>query len=122
MNENELTVDEVKRGLGEKTNARGYRQFSEEGALAAVRFALKRAERGVSVGQAAEELGLKGWTLHRWLQKHRRGDGRELKGFHQVEVKTPERKPVVHGGCGVRVDGLCVDEIAQLLRELACSA
>ena len=123
MNENELTVDDVKRVLGERTNARGYRKFSEEGAMAAVKFALKRAEVGMSAVEVAEELGLKGWTLQRWIQNHRRGDGRERKGFHRVEVKAPlERKPVVHGACGVRVDGLSVDEIARLLRELSCSA
>jgi transposase-like protein len=120
---NELTVDEVRRALGEKTNARGYRMFSEEGAGAAVRFALQRAESGVSAGRVAEELGLKGWTLQRWLQNFRRGDGRERKGFHRVDVKAAvPAKPVVHGACGVRVDGLSLDEIARLLRELSCSA
>ncbi len=85
-------------------------------------FALKRIEAGASAGQIADELGLKGWTLQRWLQRHRQDGGGPLEGFHEVRVQaTTTKKVVVHGVCGVSVDGLTVDDVAQLLRELSCS-
>jgi transposase-like protein len=124
MNETELTVEEVRLALGENTNARGYRSFSSEGKVAAVTFALKRLEGGASSSEIADELGLKGWTLQRWLQHQRRSDGPQSEGFHRVEVKAPPKKKtvVVRGACGVSVEGLAVDDVARLLRELSCSA
>lgn len=124
MNKTELTVEEVRLALGENTNARGYRSFTGEGKVAAVTFALKRLEGGVSSNAIADELGLKGWTLQRWLQHERRADGPRPEGFHRVEVKAlPKKKTVVvRGACGVSVEGLAVDDVARLLRELSCSA
>jgi hypothetical protein len=43
--------------------------------------------------------------------------------FHPVEVKSEARSPaglVVHGPGGVRVEGLSVQQVAQLLKVLAC--
>jgi transposase-like protein len=123
MSETELTVDEVRRALSEKTNARGYRTFTKAAHATVVKFALTRIDAGASATEVADELGLKGWTLQRWLQNHRRqGEARE--GFQQLEVKESptKRSLVVHGACGVTVDGLTLDEVARLLRELSCSA
>jgi hypothetical protein len=120
MNE---TVEEVRLALGEKTNARGYRGFTCEAKKAATTFALKRMEEGATANHVAEELGLKGWTLQRWLQNHR--DAREPRDeFHRVEVLPARVKKavVVRGACGVSVEGLTVTDVAQLLRELSCSA
>src|SRR5205823_6307380 len=99
MNENELAVEEVRRALGEKTNARGYRSFTKECRAVAVKFALERIDAGVSAGELADELGLKGWTLQRWLQRHRREGAEAREDFHQVEVKmaVPAKKVVVRG-------------------------
>jgi hypothetical protein len=89
-----------------------------------VTFALKRIEAGASAGEVADELGLKGWTLQRWLQHHRCQSEPRRDGFQQLEVTAvpPTRAVVVRGACGVSVEGLTVDEVARLLRELSCSA
>ena len=123
MNERALTVEEVRRGLGERADSRGYRKFTKEAAATAVTFALARIKAGASAAEIADELGLKDWTLQRWLQWHRRGNGNRDGGFHRVEVKAPPARTVVlRGACGVSVEGLSVDELARLLRELSCSA
>src|SRR5450631_2934195 len=105
------TVEEVRLALGEKTNARGYRSFTKEAKSAATTFALQRIEGGASANQVAEELGLKGWTLQRWLQNHR-GAERPGEEFHRVEVLPPQVKKmvVVRGACGLSVEGLSVKD------------
>ena len=120
MNE---TVEEVRLALGGKTNARGFRSFTNEAKSAATTFALSRIAEGATANQVAEQLGLNGWTLQRWLQNHR-GAERPRDEFHRVEVLPAQVKEavVVRGACGVSVEGLSVKAIAQLLRELSCSA
>jgi hypothetical protein len=120
MNE---TVEEVRLALGEKSNARGYRSFTSEAKGVATRFALQRIAEGATANQVAEELGLKGWTLQRWLQNHRSA-GEAPDEFHRVEVlpASVKKAVVVRGACGVSVEGLSVNDVAQLLRELSCSA
>jgi transposase-like protein len=124
MNETELTIEDVRRAMGESTNTRGYRTFTKAAHATVVKFALNRIEAGSSAGEVADELGLKGWTLQRWLQNHRRDGGPGVAGFQQLKVKDAptKRALVVRGACGVTIDGLTVDEVARLLRELSCSA
>jgi transposase-like protein len=124
MNGIEQGAEAVRQMFGHKTNKRGHRLFTKEAESAAVSFAVRRLERGESAAQIATELGLKGGTLQRWLQRHRRGAGGQGGSrFHEVEV-TPKqgRHVVVHGQFGVRVEGLSLDETAELLRKLSCSA
>lgn len=121
MTENELVVEGVRRALGEKTTARGYRVFSNEARERAVAYAQKRLSAGLSAREVAEELGLIGWTLQRWLQREQRGDIKPAGGFMKLEVKAVPSGAVVRGPCGVWVEGLGVDGIATLLRRLSCS-
>src|SRR6266567_2039882 len=102
MNETELTVDEVRKALSEKTNARGYRTFTKAAHATVVKFALARIEAGAGASEVADELGLKGWTLQRWLQNHRREGEPGREGFQQLEVKAAptNRAVVVRGACG----------------------
>ena len=122
MTENELAVEEVRRALGERTNARGFRLFSKSAAALAVQYAKKRLSGGASAREVAGELGLIGWTLQRWLQREQRGDIKPTGSFVRLEVTSvPPQAPVVHGPCGVRVEGLGLEGIAALMRSLSCS-
>lgn len=108
--------------LGERRNARGFRLFSSEARAQALGYAQKRLSAGASAREVAEELGLIGWTLQRWLQSEHRGDIKAVDGFVRLEVKSPSQQaPVVHGPCGVWVEGLEIEAIAALMRSLSCS-
>ena len=123
MTENELVVEEVRRALGERTNARGFRVFSKPAAAMAVRYAQKRLGDGASAREVAAELGLIGWTLQRWLQREERGEINP--GFALLEVKSRPSaegaRLVVFGPSGIRIEGLQIAEVAELLRRLSCS-
>ena len=125
MTENELMTEEVRRALGERTDARGFRIFPEGARQLAVAYAKKRIGSGASAVEVARELGLIGWTLQRWLQREQRGAiaGQGIKqmgGFMKLEVKPMPSVAVVRGAHGVWVEGLGVDGIAALLRSLSC--
>ena len=120
-----MAVEEVRRSLGDRRNARGFRLFSSEARVLALGYAHKRLGAGASSTEVASELGLVGWTLQRWLQQEQRGDAGQVEGFVQLKVKAPPSPAagvVVHGPCGVWVEGLEVEGIAQLIRSLSCSA
>ena len=124
---NEITLEAVKSELGSETNARGYRVFSREARASAVEYATQRIAAGASAEEVWLELGLRDWTLQRWLQQARRKPiETKPKGFARLEVRakatTSLGSPlVVHGPSGVRVEGLQVAEVAELFRRLSCS-
>lgn len=121
MNENKPAVEEVRRALGEKVDARGYRDFTPEARKLAAEYALARIAAGASTLEAARELGMKGWTLQRWVQNHRRAASRVARGFRPVKVTSEAVTGlVVRGAHGVEVEGLSLETAARLLRELAC--
>lgn len=79
----------------------------------------EREREGASVRQVAEELGVSGASLVRWSRTEQEGSH----GFRAIElVAEPVRRAsgaVVHGPCGLRVEGLTVAEIAELLERLS---
>ena len=87
---------------------------------AAVEYARKRRSEGAMVKAICQELGLRHWTLHKWLRS-----GQEE--FLPVKVKgatVPARSipaagmPVLTTPGGYRVDGLHVDELLFVLHHL----
>jgi hypothetical protein len=71
-----------------------------------------RAERmGASAAASARSIGIAALTVARW---------REEVGFVQVQVDAqPDQRLVVHGPCGISIEGLDLDAVAALLRKLA---
>ena len=124
----EITREEVLALLGGETKTDGHRQFLMEARVATVSYATRRISEGAEPTEVAAELKLNRWTLQRWLQRQRKGElggaAAVEKGFRQVKVKkapAPEKvSPVVHGACGVRVEGLDVASVASLLERLSC--
>ena len=71
---------------------------------------------GVSVFQLGEQLGMSWRTVSRWTE-----DMSKRRGFKRVTVAEPEPTSgglTVQGRCGVRVEGLQLEQVAELLRRL----
>ena len=63
-------------------------------------------------------MGMKSHTLSRWL-----GEKRPAAGFERVEVVAAPaptvRTPIVHGPRGLRIEGLDLAGVAELVRRVA---
>jgi transposase len=81
-------------------------------------YTVARRRQGAKLVEVAAELGMKSYTLARWL-----GEKRPAASFERVEVVAPapvaERKLVVHGPRGLRLEGLDVADVAELVRRVA---
>lgn len=84
-----------------------------------------RRAQGATAEQVASELGLRHRLLERWAAEARPRDMRPaLAGFHAVQVVAEPAKAlqrgglVVHGPGGLRVEGLSLEQVAELLRRV----
>lgn len=94
------------------------RPYPEAARRAAVRLAARRVAGGDALDDVALELGLSPVTLRRWQRRPA-----PAATFVPVElVASPAREPargiVVHGPRGLRVEGLDVAGVAELVRRL----
>jgi len=71
-------------------------------------------EQGRSAGAAAVRLGFAVQTLERWS-----GQERRLLRAVVIEGEPKQSQWVVHGPCGLRIEGLDMAGLAELLRRLA---
>jgi len=81
---------------------------------------------GVAVARIARDLGLRPKTLTLWMRRMPASKLRAVSVEHDprpgpmpAAVATPERRAVVVTPSGVRVEGLDLDGIVQLMRSLA---
>lgn len=120
------------------TNRRGYRQYSRELRTDIKAHAASRVYQGASYKQVAKELGLAEATLLSWCKDAAAKKARESQpmGFRAVEVRAqrdhepgsessscrtkPTSRPVVVLPNGIRVEGLSVEELPNLLARLEC--
>lgn len=84
-----------------------------------MQFASSQIDGGKSVDEVARKLGLDGVTLRRWLRRERRAKA----AFAPVRMEPVKREEpvggvVVHGPGGLRIEGMGVEEVAELLRRL----
>ena len=82
-------------------------------------YTVARRRQGAKLVEVAAELGMKSHTLSRWL-----GEKRPSASFERVEViapaaPSPARKVIVYGPRGLRVEGLELSEVAELVRRVA---
>lgn len=88
----------------------GRRYVARERARA-VEYARGRLGDGAPLKGIARELGISVSTLERWMR---------VCAFVPVEVPTaPTRAFVVHGPAGLRIEGLALADLAELVRRLA---
>jgi len=99
--------------LGPMVRTRGAGRPYDAGDRArVVEHAIARRREGAGIGAIAREVGVSSTTLYEWLREPR---------FEAVEIVGRVQRGeglVVHGPHGVRVEGLSVAELADLLRRL----
>jgi len=75
-----------------------------------------RTAGGETLKAIGEDLGVSWRTLARWCAE----GGRGRRAFRSVEVvAVPSATPTVHGPRGLRIEGLDLDGVAELIRRLA---
>jgi len=82
-------------------------------------YTVARRRQGAKVVEVAAELGMNFQTLARWV-----GQKRTVKRFDRVEVvaapvAAAPRALVVHGPRGLRIEGLDLGGVAELVRRVA---
>jgi hypothetical protein len=82
-------------------------------------YTVARRRQGAKLVEVAAELGMKSYTLARWL-----GEKKPDVGFERVEVvtavaTTAARQVIVYGAHGLRIEGLELSEVAELVRRVA---
>jgi hypothetical protein len=80
-------------------------------------YAVARRRQGAKLVEVAAELGMKSYTLARWL-----GEKKPSASFERVDVVAPTttaRQVIVYGPRGLRIEGLPLSEIAELVRRVA---
>ncbi len=85
---------------------------------AAVAFASAARSRGETVTSIAVTLGLPAITLQRWLRRDRESPFRAAIIVEPTPAFPPSSPVVVHAPGGIRVEGLDVAGVAELLRRL----
>jgi transposase len=96
------------------------RPYAESARREVVALLVRRRREGVGVAGVAAEIGLSATTLRKWQQGHA-SPSVTTSPFREVAIvaDTPAlRTAVVHGPCGLRIEGLTVTEIAELVRRL----
>lgn len=89
----------------------------------AVKYFLDRRAEGVPAADIGPEIGIGRDTLIRW-EREMRGQDAPSTGFELVRVvepapPAPSHNLVVHGPAGLRVEGLDLEGVVELLRRLS---
>lgn len=103
---------EEAKGLREQ-RTRGAAPFSAEQKRFAIAYAKRRRRTGARLGTIARELTVTAMTLRSWLEP---ASSARLERVHVVQEQSAvERaKLVVHGPRSLRIEGLGLEEIAEL--------
>jgi transposase len=115
------TRDELKvelSELGPRGRGRPYPKGLLEKLLS---YTVARRRQGAKLVEVAAELGMPNHTLSRWV-----GEKRAAKHFERVEVIAEPAAPaaptaralIVHGPRGLRIEGLDITAIAELVRRV----
>jgi transposase len=99
--------------LGPRGRGRAYPRGLLEKLLS---YTVARRRQGATILEVASELGMSFRTLGRWL-----GERKATAGFERVRVVAAPRAAaviVVHGPRGLRVEGLDLAAVAELVRRV----
>jgi transposase len=102
--------------LGEMGRGKRYPRVLLEKMLS---YTVARRRQGATLVAVGAEIGMNWKTLARWL-----GERRSTARFERVEVSSPTSVAalpapiIVHGPRGVRIEGLDVGGVAELVRRL----
>lgn len=109
--------------MRDRKTARPSGTFDKKLRAAIVAHAQSRLSGGERVASIAESLAVKGDTLHYWLEKvgiEQRHKQTRFRRVRMVETVANEKQGVtVFGPGGTRVDGLSLEQAAELLRRMS---
>ena len=113
----ESVRDELKEELS-KLGPRGRGRPYPKGLLQKLlSYTVARRRQGATIVEVASEVGISFRTLGRWL-----GERKAAGGFERVEVVAAPRAAssviVVHGPRGLRIEGLDLIAVAELVRRV----
>ena len=112
----ESVRDELKQELS-KLGPRGRGRPYPKGLLQKLlSYTVARRRQGATIVEVASEVGISFRTLGRWL-----GERKAAGGFERVEVvatRAVSSAIVVHGPRGLRIEGLDLIAVAELLRRV----
>lgn len=113
----------LKREIEGLSKFRQTRRYSPELQAKVTDWARARRAEGLSVPAMCLEIGIGDPTLRRFLGPTKKpAVKRPAVGFRRMKVVTPvATQVVVRGPCGIAVEGLSLDGVAELVRRLACS-
>jgi transposase-like protein len=112
----EWTIAEIRAALVRTDIGLG-RPYPEAARTAAVDWAERRQREGHGWVSIASELGVSPTTLRKW-QQERRGTSSSFCPVKIVEPASSTRGIVVHAPGELRIEGLSVAELAELVRRL----
>ena len=116
---NEERAERLRGALATAERAGAGRPYPETLRAAAIDYRREREREGAALSEVAGELGVSAISLERWSRRRRE---RET-SFRAIElVGEPVRRAsavVVHGPRGLRIEGLTVSEIAELIERLS---
>ena len=112
------TREQIRRAVeGIERRGRG-RPFPRGVRRAAIAYCRARRRDGATLLTVGEEIGIAWRTLSRWCQE----EPGDEPSFHRVELVEQAAPPTatlcLHGPCGVRVEGLDVDQLVEVFRRL----
>lgn len=111
--------EELREALAKADRSGAGSPYPEELRRAAVEYRRLREDEGAGVAEVAAELGVSGVSLARWSSKRERSESR----FRAIEVVAEPlgraTAAVVYGPRGLRVEGLSVAEVAELIARLS---
>jgi transposase-like protein len=110
----------VRRQLGQDHDRSGQRSYSESAKRAAIDLARLQQRDGHSIASTARALGIHPYVLGTWL---RRDALRSVDLFAPVVITDAHTQStpslvVTHAPSGLRIEGLSITQIAELLRGL----
>ena len=106
-------VESIRRAVSELGQRGRGRPYPKGLRAENVKYALARRAAGIRIEAIGEELGMPWRTVRVWMPRAR------AKRFRRIEVVVPRGDGVVvHGPHGVRIEGLDLDRVAELLRGL----
>jgi hypothetical protein len=89
------------------------RPYPSDSRARALEYAIGRRNEGAALARIAAEIGVSRGTLTKWIEPP------TCSPFEVVAVTPTSRTHAVHGPRGVRVDGLSLEEVAELFRRLS---
>ena len=112
----EKQTKELRREVDRLGARRRGRRLPDALQRAIVEHAAKCHEAGISWAHVARGVGITEWTLSQWrkLHPHRA----MLVPVTVVQAPPPRLQLVVHGPAGLRIEGLELDGVVELIRRL----